>query len=226
MSAAPSKPVYRLEQITSEELPPEIAVSAYILFGPFADDGLADAFNGPFKSVLIANEVHSLLKLPRRMNSCFLSCIKCRDRMIDVGTWGRMSVSAYLDRTLKDPHKLYNLTRALITPPGADGLFCVTLIWENSAPSNYDVFKETDIYDHNLWLEEKNDSGDPGFDGAIDKLLSIYVAHPDHDRQSLEVIEELEQIGRMFNAKGGKKLMQDAHAQFTQRCKSRNVRDR
>jgi hypothetical protein len=67
---------------------------------------------------------------------------------------------------------------------------------------------------------------DPEIDGAINRMMSIYVHHPDHDSHGRDVIQELERIGQMFNQKGGIKLMRDAHAEFARRCKARNVRDR
>jgi CspA family cold shock protein len=66
---------------------------------------------------------------------------------------------------------------------------------------------------------------DPWFNEAINAMVSIYVSDRNHGSQGRKSIEELERIGRMLNEKGGKQLMRDAHAEFTRRCRSRNVRD-
>jgi hypothetical protein len=67
--------------------------------------------------------------------------------------------------------------------------------------------------------------GDPWLDEIVNKLIAIYVAHRNHDSQSFEIRQELEQIGKTLNEKGGLKLMRAAHAEFSRRCQARNVRD-
>ena len=66
----------------------------------------------------------------------------------------------------------------------------------------------------------------PWFDETINKMLSIYANHPDNDRHGVEQNQELERIGKMFNERGGKRLMRHAHAEFVLCCKAHNLRDR
>ena len=71
-----SKTVFRLDENNQANLRSDIAAKALILFGPLAEDGLTvamnDAKNGSFSSVIIAKRAASLLKLPEKMNSCFI----------------------------------------------------------------------------------------------------------------------------------------------------------
>lgn len=66
---------------------------------------------------------------------------------------------------------------------------------------------------------------DPWLDRKINALVSIYSSHPDHNLHGSEVVRDLERIGEMLNEKGGMKLMQAAHSEFSRRCKASNIRD-
>lgn len=63
------------------------------------------------------------------------------------------------------------------------------------------------------------------FDEAVGRIVSIYIAFPDHSLHGGDIKKELRQIGEKFDKQGGMKLMRAAHEEFSRRCKKFNVRD-
>lgn len=160
-----TKPIFRLDENSGVHLPPGISDSAFILFGPLAEDGLTVAMNDPVASVIIAKRAASLIKLPEKMNSCFMKCRYPTKRVGGLSAANQGAVeswSSFFDHKLSEAitGKVRKIPVVHVVPSVPTELLHISIIWsENKAgASREDVFHFAQALEQVLWGDTSSGS--------------------------------------------------------------------